>query len=246
MNREAKPMLGTGFCPGCGTETMPLAEVCVKCGVRIAREPAGGISPKSRLVASLLAFFLGILGVHRFYVGRNETASVMLSFGIIGLIILGLAAILSLNDGLLFWGLSFAAASGIWAFVDFVLAVTGHMKDGEGRLIKEWRLVAPARKPEYYYIKYAVSVLRVLGWVVLIIGILASILLGLEIMNGGLVVGTRELIGARVGASAIVLGIVGSFLAWLILLAARELICLFTYVEEGTRSTTEGIIDKSS
>ena len=31
------------------------------------------VSPKSRLVALLLCFFLGVLGVHRFYVGKVGT-----------------------------------------------------------------------------------------------------------------------------------------------------------------------------
>jgi TM2 domain-containing membrane protein YozV len=35
-------------------------------------------SDKSRLVAALLAFFLGVLGIHRFYLGRNGSAIVML------------------------------------------------------------------------------------------------------------------------------------------------------------------------
>jgi len=36
------------------------------------------ISPKSRLVALLLCFFFGILGAHRFYVGKIGTGVLML------------------------------------------------------------------------------------------------------------------------------------------------------------------------
>ena len=39
------------------------------------REP---IADRSRLVAALLAFFLGMLGIHRFYLGRTASALVML------------------------------------------------------------------------------------------------------------------------------------------------------------------------
>ena len=56
-------------------------------GARMTKEPAEGISPKLRLATTLLAFFLGIFGAHRFYVGKNETASIMLSFSILGLTI---------------------------------------------------------------------------------------------------------------------------------------------------------------
>jgi hypothetical protein len=86
---------------------------------------------------------------------------------------------------------------------------------------------------EYYYLKYAVSVLRVIAWVVLTIGLIGSLFWG--ITTGGFEGGLR-----------ILLGIIGSFLAWLILLAARELLYLCIHLEEDTRSTTEGITDKSS
>ena len=86
---------------------------------------------------------------------------------------------------------------------------------------------------EYYYLKYAISVLRVIAWVVLTVGLIGSFFWG--ITTGGLGGGLR-----------IVLGIVGSFLAWLIILAARELIHLCIHLEEDTRSTTEGITDNSS
>jgi hypothetical protein len=86
---------------------------------------------------------------------------------------------------------------------------------------------------EYYYLKYAISALRVIAWIVLTVGLIGSFFWG--ITTGGLGGGLR-----------IVLGIIGSFLAWLILLAARELIYLCIHLEDDTRSTTESIIDKSS
>ena len=134
MNCGAKPMAGTSFCPGCGAPTTPLTEICVKCGARVAKELAGDISPKSRLAATLLAFFLGIFGAHRFYIGKTGTAIVMLLLGIAGWATIGLF-------WWLFWwpfGYLFLIAVGIWAFVDFIFAVTGHMKDKEGRLIQKW------------------------------------------------------------------------------------------------------------
>lgn len=109
-------------------------------------------------------------------------------------------------------------------------------------LQKTWRRTEP---PRYHFLRYAVSVLRVLGWAVLIIGVLASILLGLEIMDGGLMVWNTEVRGVAVGVSAIVLGIVGSFLAWLFLLVCRELVYLFIHVKENTRNTAESITEES-
>ena len=69
------------------------------------------VSPSSRLAATLLCFFLGVLGVHRFYVGKVGT-------GILQLCTLG--------------GL------GIWAIVDFILVVTGSFTDKDGNKITLW------------------------------------------------------------------------------------------------------------
>lgn len=101
------------------------------------------------------------------------------------------------------------------------------------------------RPPEYHFLPYVTSVLRFLGWVVLIIGVLASILSGLEIMNGGLMVGETELRGVGIGVSAIIVGVVSSFLAWLFLLVGRELVCLFIHVKENTKNTAESLTEES-
>jgi TM2 domain-containing membrane protein YozV len=69
------------------------------------------ISPKSRLVALLLCFFLGFLGVHRFYVGKIGTGILMV---------------------LTFGGL------GIWALIDMIIIVVGAFKDKEGRRVFRW------------------------------------------------------------------------------------------------------------
>ena len=69
------------------------------------------ISPKSRLATTLLAFFLGGLGIHRFYLGKIGTGIIMLLT---------------------------AGGLGIWALIDFIMAVSGVMKDKEGKLIKNW------------------------------------------------------------------------------------------------------------
>jgi TM2 domain-containing membrane protein YozV len=68
-------------------------------------------SSRKRLIAALLCFFLGCLGVHRFYVGKVGT-------GILSLLTLG--------------GL------GIWALIDFILIVCGQFTDKEGQILKEW------------------------------------------------------------------------------------------------------------
>lgn len=68
-------------------------------------------SPKSRLAALLLCWFLGILGIHRIYVGKTGT---------------GVLMILTLG------GL------GIWVLVDLVMIIIGSFTDSEGRVVHRW------------------------------------------------------------------------------------------------------------
>lgn len=65
-------------------------------------------SPKNRVLAFLMAFFFGYLGVHRFYVGKFWT----------GLL-------------LLFTGGGF----GIWWIIDAIIILLGRFKDAEGRVL---------------------------------------------------------------------------------------------------------------
>lgn len=67
------------------------------------------ISEKGFVPTILLCFFLGTLGIHRFYVGKIGT-------GILMLLTLG--------------GL------GIWTLVDFIIIVVGNFRDKQGLLIK--------------------------------------------------------------------------------------------------------------
>ena len=87
------------------------------------------ISSRSRLATVLLALFLGIFGVHRFYIGKIRTAIVMLILSI-----LYLTTVRS-------WGIIMViplAVVGLWALIDFIFAVSGIMKDKEGKRIKNW------------------------------------------------------------------------------------------------------------
>lgn len=73
--------------------------------------PATDISPKSRLVALLLCFFFGVLGIHRFYVGKVGT-------GILELVTIG--------------------GCGIWALIDLIIIAVGSFTDKEGLRVFRW------------------------------------------------------------------------------------------------------------
>jgi TM2 domain-containing membrane protein YozV len=70
-----------------------------------------GSSPRTRLITFLLAFFLGYLGIHRFYVGKMGTG------------------VLYLCTGGLF---------GIGYVVDCILILVGSFKDKEGLTVDQW------------------------------------------------------------------------------------------------------------
>lgn len=86
------------------------------------------VSPKSRLATALLAWFLGTLGLHRFYIGKIGTGAAILVLGVAGW-----ATIWA-------WGLGivFITIAGIWVLIDFIVVLLGGMKDGQGRPIKTW------------------------------------------------------------------------------------------------------------
>ena len=102
---------GNKYCAHCGKEIELGAEVCLSCGFSTRppqekeKAPANG---KSKLVAGLLAIFLGGLGIHNFYLGNTGK---------------GVAQIL----------LSCTGVSAIWALIEGILIFTGKINtDAEG------------------------------------------------------------------------------------------------------------------
>ncbi|CAM3520440.1 hypothetical protein BS639_09085 [Rouxiella silvae] len=63
------------FCRGCGKEIHESARSCPHCGATSLS--AGN---KNRITAALLAFFLGGIGAHKFYLGRTGQGILYLIF----------------------------------------------------------------------------------------------------------------------------------------------------------------------
>lgn len=102
------------FCKQCGAQIADDSKFCPSCGAPIngtTRPDDSSVSRKSRLIALLLCWFLGVFGAHRFYAGRPLSAVFMI------LTIGGL---------------------GIWALVDLIVILCGDFKDSEGRKLKTW------------------------------------------------------------------------------------------------------------
>lgn len=72
--------------------------------------------PKSKVAAILLAFFLGSLGIHRFYLGHSGTGIAML-----------LITVLTCGYG--------GIITGIWALIDLILIATDSLRESNGRAL---------------------------------------------------------------------------------------------------------------
>ena len=118
--------VGTGFnfCANCGAQLPPNAVACMSCGVAANfgvpnQNRAGGFMPaedawvpagKEKIVAILLAFFLGGFGVHNFYLGETKK---------------GILRLLTCWFGL----------GGILAFIDFIKMLIGSYTVDPNKLI---------------------------------------------------------------------------------------------------------------
>lgn len=109
----APPIRDTKFCSECGAQINSKAEICPKCGVRVAPNPSQNLD-KNKTVAGLLALFFGTLGIHKFYLGNKKMGVIYLiiSITIVGLI---LTALFSIYDAVVLFTMSeseFAAKFG--------------------------------------------------------------------------------------------------------------------------------------
>jgi TM2 domain-containing membrane protein YozV len=114
------------FCKQCGAQMPDGSKFCPACGA-VAQGPGAqppqqpppyarpayvaNVSPKSRLAALLLCWFVGVFGIHRFYVGKVGT-------GLLWLFTLGVF--------------------GIGALVDLILIIVGSFTDKQGCFVKNW------------------------------------------------------------------------------------------------------------
>lgn len=91
----------------------PMGMVAPVAGVYV---PVVTSPPKSKVAAGLLAFFLGTIGVHRFYLGYNGVGIAMLLITVLSLGIL-------------------APIVALWALIECIVIFAGGMKDAHGRAL---------------------------------------------------------------------------------------------------------------
>jgi TM2 domain-containing membrane protein YozV/cold shock CspA family protein len=78
-------MGGTGDIPAGSDVDFEVADgVATNIYVTASSRPVASSSDKNKIVAALLAFFLGTLGIHKFYLGKTTAGIIMLVCGTIG------------------------------------------------------------------------------------------------------------------------------------------------------------------
>ncbi len=115
-NGSRLPIPSSIYCHGCGSLIHSTSPACPNCGAAQGRARLMGESDKLILPAFLLCFFLGLLGLHRFYVGKAGTGIAMLLLSVI----------------------TFGFGGAIWALIDMIIILTGSFRDAQGRLMTRW------------------------------------------------------------------------------------------------------------
>ena len=119
----------SSYCPNCGSETNENAAVCVSCGVALknSKQSTGaGLTEgaKSKMVAGLLAIFLGHLVIHEFYLCDKKKATRKIIATIISVILCVV-------------GVGVIALVAIWAWniYDAVMIFTNKRTDADGNAL---------------------------------------------------------------------------------------------------------------
>ena len=163
------------FCENCGEPLVDGAKFCLACGTSVFASKSPAPTPatqnqvqdtnrisqfgttsnpaqykptesqKSRLAATLLCFFLGGIGAHRFYVGKTATAVAQIVGGLsffLDVIPLLLGVIYDLYELMALFVIFsiFSVVCFFWVLVDFIMILSGAFKDKNNLPLVKWDL----------------------------------------------------------------------------------------------------------
>lgn len=103
------------YCANCGKELTDEQDICLNCGVRVKKSTSSSDpNAKSKLAAGLFGIFLGVFGVHNFYLGFTGKAVAQLLISV-------------LSCGIL------SPVSAIWGLIEGITILTSEdYKDADG------------------------------------------------------------------------------------------------------------------
>ena len=117
-NCGTKKGLGDNYCYKCGSRIKSHnIEICQFCGAKLNNNITElDTEIKNKLLAGLLALFLGGMGIHRFYLGYIKIGIIQLLLWFLGYFTNGIT-----------WGMV-----QIWAMVECISIFSGKIKDSKG------------------------------------------------------------------------------------------------------------------
>lgn len=113
---------GSAVCAGCGAPAAATGAPTGAYGPMPGAAPSAApqVSDKKKIVALLLAIFLGQLGIHNFYLGYTKKGIIQLCVSL-----------------LLSWTYVASVAIWIWALVEGINAFQGKLPDADGRPLSD-------------------------------------------------------------------------------------------------------------
>lgn len=122
---------GRNFCYNCGKPLTSGGVVCSNCGIANKQSPAPGA--KSKIAAGLLGIFLGVFGVHNFYLGYTVKAVIQLVLSVSAILIccctFFIGAIFSVMIIVGVW---------VWSLVEAIMILAGRIDtDAEGNSLAD-------------------------------------------------------------------------------------------------------------
>lgn len=108
------------YCANCGKELTDEQDICLNCGVRVKKSTASSDpNAKSKLAAGLFGIFLGVFGVHNFYLGFTGKAVAQLLISV-------------LSCGIL------SPVSAIWGLIEGIMILSSNdYKDADGNTLRD-------------------------------------------------------------------------------------------------------------
>ena len=108
------------YCANCGKELTDEQDICLNCGVRVKKSTTSSDpNAKSKLAAGLLGIFLGVFGVHNFYLGFTGKAVAQLLITV-------------LSCGIL------SPVSAIWGLIEGIMILSSNdYKDADGNTLRD-------------------------------------------------------------------------------------------------------------